>query len=146
MGTYTRSKAIMIRKGVLLFLIAIQLTSGKFLLIRLGGRHQINNFHGIHYSSKYESGSSSSSSSSCSSSSSSSSSSSEEHGTHYNLDWKQLNRHDSQNADYDYDMKRHLERYHNNQNPTIDGVPIDINNIIGRKRNKITGRKRKEKN
>ena len=47
-------------------------------------------------------------------------------------------------ADYDYDMKRHLERYHNNQNPTIDGVPIDINNIIGRKRNKITGRKRKE--
>ena len=41
-------------------------------------------------------------------------------------------------------MKRHLERYHNNQNPTIDGVPIDINNIIGRKRNKISGRKRKE--
>ena len=31
-------------------------------------------------------------------------------------------------------MKRHLERYHNNQNPTIDGVPININNIIGRKR------------
>ena len=39
-------------------------------------------------------------------------------------------------------MRRHLERYHNNQNPTIDGVPIDINNIIGR--NKITGRKRVE--
>ena len=39
-------------------------------------------------------------------------------------------------------MRRHLERYHNNQNPTIDGVPIDINNIIGR--NKITGRNRRE--
>ena len=39
-------------------------------------------------------------------------------------------------------MKRHLERYHNNQNPTIDGVPIDINNIVGR--NKITGRKSAE--
>ena len=37
-------------------------------------------------------------------------------------------------------MKRHLERYHNNQNPTIDGVSIDINNI----RNKISGRKREE--
>ena len=39
-------------------------------------------------------------------------------------------------------MKRHLERYHNNQKPTIDGVPIDINTIV--ERNKITARQRSE--
>ena len=37
---------LMIRKGVLLLLTAIHLTSGKFLLISLGSKHQINNFNG----------------------------------------------------------------------------------------------------
>ena len=42
----TNYRVTMIRKGVLLLLFTIHLTSVKFLLIRLGNKHQINNFNG----------------------------------------------------------------------------------------------------